>query len=205
MRPKGSRFRLDEIRTGFASADNPCAGVCNLCNMRPFPKEWKVQVLFGFGESKPKGGTVKRLLLLMALCMALALVFAPVALAQDDLNCADLSEAEEQAVFDADPSDPNNLDDNDNGVPCENDDTDNGSFALPRDDDDNGADEDQYGVDEDQYGVGGSQYETETSPTTVSPSAELPETGGPSFVALALPTMALLIASGLLTLRIVRR
>ena len=74
---------------------------------------------------------MKRVLLLAALCMAMALVFAPMAMAQDNLNCADLSEAEEQAVFAADPSDPNGLDENDNGVPCEDDDTDNGSFALP--------------------------------------------------------------------------
>lgn len=50
--------------------------------MQPFPKEWRVQVLFGLGESKQKGGTVKRVLLLAALCMALALVFAQVAVAQ---------------------------------------------------------------------------------------------------------------------------
>ncbi len=46
--------------------------------------------------------------------MAASLVFAPMAVAQDVLNCDDLSEAEEQAVFAADPSDPNNLDANDN-------------------------------------------------------------------------------------------
>ena len=145
--------------------------------------------------------------MLLALCMALTLAFAPMALAQDDLNCGDLSEAEEQAVFDADPSDPNNLDDDDDDRPCEDDTSDNGSFASPRDNDDDGdgADEDQYGVDEAQYDVGGSQYETETGPTTASPSDELPDTGGSSFVALGLPTLTLLVASGILALRIVRR
>lgn len=148
---------------------------------------------------------MRRPLLLLALCMALALVFAPMAIAQDDLNCDDLSEAEEQAVFDADPSDPNDLDEDDDGRPCEDDTSDNGSFVLPRDDgdDEDEADEDPYGVDEEQYDVSGSQYETETDPTTVSPSAELPETGGPSFVALALPT--LLVAGGLVATRIVCR
>ena len=125
---------------------------------------------------------MRRLLLLLALCMALTLAFAPMALAQDDLNCGDLSEAEEQAVFDADPSDPNNLDDDDDDRPCEDDTSDNGSFD-----------------------VGGSQYETETGPTTASPSDELPDTGGSSFVALGLPTLTLLVASGILALRIVRR
>jgi hypothetical protein len=48
-----------------------------------------VQVLLGNRKSKPKGGTVRRLLLLAALCMALALAFAPAALAQDEYDCDD--------------------------------------------------------------------------------------------------------------------
>lgn len=98
---------------------------------------------------------MRRLLLLLALCMAAALAFAPAALAQDDLNCADLSEAEEQAVFDADPSDPNNLDDDDDGLPCEDDTSDNGSFALPTG---NGDDDDGDVPSRDQYGPSGAQY-----------------------------------------------
>ena len=34
-----------------------------------------------------------------ALCMTAVLAFAPMAMAQDDLNCDDLSEAEEQACY----------------------------------------------------------------------------------------------------------
>ncbi len=146
---------------------------------------------------------MRRLLLLLALCVALALVLAPMAMAQDPgaYNCSDFSTQEEaQAFFEAnDPAnDPYLLDEDDgvdDGVACE---------TLPSGGGDD-IDEDQYGVDEEQYGVDEVQYEMETGPTTASPSAELPETGGPSFVAFALPTMALLIASGLLTFRIVRR
>lgn len=44
--------------------------------------------------------------------------------AQDDVNCDDFEfsvegQAEAQAVLDADPSDPNNLDGDGNGVACE--------------------------------------------------------------------------------------
>ena len=53
---------------------------------------------------------MRKVLLLASLCMALALVLSAPAMAQDDLNCDDLSEAEEQAVFAANPTDPNNLD-----------------------------------------------------------------------------------------------
>jgi hypothetical protein len=58
------------------------------------------------------------------------LVVSPAVAQTDALNCDDLSEAEEKAVFDADPSDPNGLDGNDNdGMPCEEDNTDNGSYV----------------------------------------------------------------------------
>lgn len=53
---------------------------------------------------------MRKVFLLFALCLVGALVFAPVALAQDgDLDCPQLSEAEEQTVFNAGPSDPNGL------------------------------------------------------------------------------------------------
>ena len=63
---------------------------------------------------------MRRLFLLMALCLVGALVFAPAAMAQDgDLDCGQLSEAEEQSVFAADPSDPNGLDPDQNAVACD--------------------------------------------------------------------------------------
>ena len=144
--------------------------------------------------------------------MAATMVFAPMALAQTDLDCPDLSEAEEQAVFNADRSDPNGLDANDNGIPCEDDMTDNGSYVPPDDNasppadddgasppaDDGGASPAPDEADDVQYGADDAQYNT-----TVSP-APLPATGGLS-PALALVPLALLVGSGLLALRGVRR
>jgi hypothetical protein len=50
----------------------------------------------------------------------LAACFSHKAAAQDTLNCSDSTYQEEaQAVFDRDPSDPNNLDDNNDGIACE--------------------------------------------------------------------------------------
>ena len=139
---------------------------------------------------------MRKVLLLAALAMAATLVFAPMAMAQDDLNCADLSEAEEQSVFAADPSDPNNLDANDNGVPCEDDTTDNGSYVPPADDDPSrpadGPDDVQYGPDD---------VIDETVPTTTV----LPETGGVSAAIVVLPLALLLVGGGLLAFRVVRR
>ncbi len=137
---------------------------------------------------------MRRLLLLAALCALAVLAVAPQALAQADLNCGDLSEAEEQAVFNADPSDPNNLDANDNGVPCEDDTTDNGSYVPPVDDDPTPTPTDE--PDDVQYGPDDVQYDT-----TVTP---LPETGGLT-PALALVPLALLVMGGLLAAGIVRR
>lgn len=165
-----------------------------------------MQVPFGSGESKKKGGIVGKLLLIAALCMAATLAFAPMAIAQDDLNCADLSEAEEQAVFASDPSDPNNLDENDNGVPCEDDDTDNGSFELPT------GGETTMMMEETTMMAEPTMIEEPTMVTsaasqygaTATPEP-LPETGGPSGVAFALPSLVLLVAGGIFAARMVRR
>lgn len=64
---------------------------------------------------------MKRALLMASAVAALMLVGAPSALAQADLDCRDFATQEEaQAVFEADPSDPNGLDGNDNdGIACE--------------------------------------------------------------------------------------
>jgi hypothetical protein len=66
-------------------------------------------------------------LLFTALLMAL-FAFASVASAQDDLNCDDFaSQQEAQAVLDQDPSDPHNLDGDDDGIACEEHDYGNGN------------------------------------------------------------------------------
>jgi hypothetical protein len=61
---------------------------------------------------------VRKALLLAALCALAVLTVAPAALAQDT-DCSDYAtQAEAQAVYDADPSDPNVLDDNGDGIAC---------------------------------------------------------------------------------------
>ncbi len=80
---------------------------------------------------------MRRMPLLVALCAAVVLALAPVAQAQQetgqgagsDLDCAQLlpadasspeaAQAEAQAILDADPSDPNGLDADGDGVACE--------------------------------------------------------------------------------------
>lgn len=55
------------------------------------------------------------------LLLAGAMLFgAPAASAQGDLDCADFAtQAEAQATFDADPTDPNGLDRDNDGIACE--------------------------------------------------------------------------------------
>lgn len=81
----------------------------------------------------------------VVLAAAMSFPLAGAALAQDDLNCADFSTQEEaQDVFDADPSDPNQLDDDDDGIACEVLDSgvDNLDAAPDDDDAENGTDDD---------------------------------------------------------------
>lgn len=156
------------------------------------------------GGKSTEGGTLRKVLLLAALAMAVTMVFAPMAVAQD-VDCPQLSEAEEQAVFAADPSDPNGLDENENGVPCEDDMTDDGSFTLP--------------TEETTMMEPTSVEPTTVEPTTASPTASpiasptasptasaapLPSTGGPVSV-LALGSLALLVGSGIMAFGIMRR
>jgi len=155
---------------------------------------------------------MRRLLLLAALAMIGTLVFAPATLAQD-LNCVDFdTQAAAQAQLRANPSDPNGLDGNDDdGIACE-------SLPGPRD---------EVPV-QGAIGAGGQTMmepttvepttvepttvePTTVEPTTVSPAAQsaatpvpLPASGGPVSL-MALAPLALLVGSGLLAFRIVRR
>jgi len=140
---------------------------------------------------------MRKVLLLAALCALAVFTIASAASAQEDLDCGQLSEAEEQAVFASAPGDPHGLDADDDGIPCEDDTTDDGSFALP----------------EETTMMEPTTVEpTTVEPTTVSPAADqysatpepLPETGGTS-LALAIAPLALLVGGSLLAFRIVRR
>lgn len=64
---------------------------------------------------------MRRFMLLAALCAALVLAMAPAVMAQTgDLDCANFTTQEEaQQVYNQDPSDPNGLDDDNDGMACD--------------------------------------------------------------------------------------
>jgi hypothetical protein len=155
--------------------------------------EWRVRITQARKREAIKGGAVRRLAFLALLSMLGILVFVPAALAQDDLDCADFAtQVEAQAALTA--GDPHNLDEDDDGIVCE-----------------------------DSFG-GGSTTTTPTAtvtPTatiTPTPTATnaadaqysddkgpiLPETGGPSS-ALSVAALTLLACGGLLSLSVLRR
>ncbi len=106
---------------------------------------------------------------------------------QSDLDCADFaSQAEAQATFDADPSDPNGLDADGDGIACEED----GTGVTPTQPDI------QYSPDE----TTDMQYTT--TPTTAATPITMPATGG---ISLILPLAGLLLGTGILGLAIARR
>jgi len=150
---------------------------------------------------------MRRLCLMIGALMFL--VVSPAMAQTGDLDCPQLSEAEEQAVFAADPNDPNGLDANFNGVPCEEDNTDNGSYVPGG----------TTGVERTMLDSGGPSdppYPTmndgscpEEFPVKkddgcypAEDEQRLPDTGG---VPLVLPLGALLVAGGLIGAGIARR
>ncbi len=190
-----------------------------------------MQALSGEGTTT-EGGTLRRLLLLAALCMVGALVFAPAALAQD-LDCASFDTQEEaQAVYEQDTSDPNGLDGppgeaftGEQGVACEELPSGGGSTASPMADDsaspmadesaspmaedDDSATATAMADEEESASASAMMAEDEESASaSASASAEaedLPETGGVSPALLTVLPALLLVGSGVLALRVVRR
>lgn len=177
---------------------------------------------------------MRRLLFLAALCAVAMLALAPMALAQqeadEDLNCEDFSSREEaQATLDADPSDPNGLDADGNGLACDE------VFSIEAQDQTvppgaevapvmppAGADSPVFQPAEPDVAdqtAQQAQYQTppgaEVAPVTPPPGADspvfqpaepdvavLPDTGGP---ALLLPLGVLLVGSGALGFASLRR
>ncbi len=63
---------------------------------------------------------MRRFMLLAALCAVLVLALTPAVMAQTgDVDCPQLTQPQAQAIFDADPSDPNRLDAYNDGIACE--------------------------------------------------------------------------------------
>ena len=149
---------------------------------------------------------MRNVLLLAALCALAVLMFAPATLAQDT-DCADYAtQAQAQAVLDADMSDPNGLDADDDGIACE---------TLPGGNMGGGGGSTTTGT------TSGTTRGTTTGTTTGTPTGTttgttgaaaaqysttaLPGTGGPSGSAL-LPIGALLVlGGGILALVAMRR
>lgn len=202
---------------------------------------------------------MKRLLYLAMLAMVVLLVFAPAALAQD-IDCSDeVAQSDEQAILDADPSDPNRLDADNDGIACEDPETGTptetptestppqetavscsdfvsaagnpsqfqaqqfyDSEATPEQQAALDADGDGFACDDLETGVDNlGDTETDTTVTEdqyVAPAMEepaatvteevpatgtvLPDTGGPG---LLIPASILLLGTGLLGLRVLRK
>ena len=155
---------------------------------------------------------MRRLSLLIALCMLGMLIYIPVAFAQDVQNCEDFAtQAEAQAELRSDPSDPSGLDgSDDDGIACESLPAprdlipvpgaigDGEPMPLPTDTDDDmmGADDDQY---EPEPPVVAEPEPLVTEEPEVAASSELPDTGGASLVTLG--AGVLLVAGGLMLRR----
>lgn len=85
------------------------------------------------------------------LAAAMSVPLAGVALAQDDRDCADFATQEDaQAVYDADPSDPNGLDTDDDDIACEVLDTGVDDLNAPEDSAAGGSDADSDDSGDDQ-------------------------------------------------------
>lgn len=122
----------------------------------------------------------------MLLAVAVLVIMAPAAMAQDDLNCDDFdTQQAAQAELDADPSDPHGLDADDDGIACED---------LPSDGEGAAAEDDATGDDADDGEVPAGAVSTGGGGTASS---------GPSLFQLLLGTAGALAAAGL-TARTIR-
>lgn len=148
------------------------------------------------GSADGGGNALRRSLLLAALSMVISLVLAPAAMAQNTLNCGDFaSQPDAQANLQANPSDPNNLDADDDGLACEEypypglEPLPEGSPPLPPGETlqpaDNGTTDDQYAVED-----------ASEEPVATADASALPDTGGVPLVPVAASGAALLLVGG---------
>lgn len=155
---------------------------------------------------------MRKLLLLVAMCMLGVLALAPAAFAQNTLNCKDFpSQAAAQANLIQNPSDPNRLDTNNNGIACE-------EYPYPAGTPTNMTPITQSPTTTTTPSTATTTPTTSattttpattttvtpavTTPAATSTSGALPKSGGPM---LLLPAAALLLGSGLVALGLMRR
>lgn len=142
--------------------------------------------------------------MLAALCMVAAFVFAPAAMAQEDVDCPDLTQAEAQGILDADPSDPNNLDADDDGLACE-DSAGGGSMSSTSASPTASPMAEETMMESASPAAEESASSTATAEASASASA-LPETGGVvSPAAVSVVAALLLVGGGVASASIVRR
>ncbi len=153
---------------------------------------------------------MRRLLYLFALSAMMMLMLAPAAMAQDVLNCGNFEFQEDaQAVFDADPSDPNGLDgpvgeasDGIPGVACESLPSRGIATPPPEVETKTEAKEKEQPKEKEKEKAKAEQKKEEKKKEE---KKEMPKTGGPGSASLlALGAGALLVGGGLLVRRMVR-
>ncbi len=98
---------------------------------------------------------------------AVAMLAGSAAVAQDDLDCDDLTMQEAQAILDADPSDPNGLDGDGDGLACESD----------NDSDDNDSDNDDSDNDDSDNDDSNDDHDSDDSDSADTEDVAMP-TGG---------------------------
>ena len=126
-------------------------------------------------------GHMRRLLYLAVLSMLAMMIIAPAAMAQGDVDCPQLTFEEAQAILAADPSDPNRLDADGDGIACDR------SNTLP-----------SQPTPQPQPKMEEQPKMEQTMPK------EMPKTGGPAVGSL-LPVSALLVGAGILGFAVLRR
>ena len=132
---------------------------------------------------------MRTVLFRMLLASAVLVVMAPAAMAQDEFDCDDFSTQEgAQDQLDATPGDPHDLDEDDDGIACE---------ELPSAGDDGASDDGGAGEDADrgQVPAGGAGEDADRGQRGQLPAGGV-ATGGGGTAASGLPLLQLLVGTG---------
>ena len=140
---------------------------------------------------------MKRMVYVVTAALAAMLVLAPVALGQD-VDCPQLSFEDAQAILAQDPSDPNRLDADNDGIACDDNAPAQQPQATEQPPPESGVMEQTTMVEKTVVG------EPKMQPEGTQP---LPKSGGPAIgsPSLILPATALLLGSGVLAFAVLRR